>query len=205
VNSDHGLRTLNSADVHAYNNTFVNARVSFERNDRVAAGDVFDWHVTTGPALDQRDGQIFLHNLMVATDSYREPLLEFLQRPPSLCGKLAHAQAAEVDGNVYLRAASTGSGALSPLIVYAPSAGENCTSRLASLDDFRKLEPAFEKNGVQIDRSPRSVLKGPDLGHFELQSALPNAPAINFLPPEVRSLLGWSEAEAKTPGAYPLR
>jgi len=142
---------------------------------------------------------------MVATDSYREPLLEFLQIPPSLCGKLAHAQAAEVDGNVYLRAASTGSSAPAPLIVYAPSAGENCTSRLASLDDFRKLEPAFEKNGVQIDRSPRSVLKGPDLGHFELRRPLPNVPAINFLPPEVRSLLGWSEAEAKTPGAYPLR
>jgi parallel beta-helix repeat protein len=205
VNSNHGLRTLNSADVHAYNNTFVNARVSFERNDRVSAGDVFDWHVTTGPALEQRDGHIFLHNLMAATDSYSEPLLEFLQRPPSLCGKLQHAQATEVDGNVYLRAASTGSGAPAPLILYAPSAGENCTSRFVSLDDFRKLQPAFEKNGVQIDRSPRSVLKGPDRGNFELQRALPNVPARNFLPSEVRSLLGWSEAEAMTPGAYPLR
>ena len=205
VNSAHGLRVLNSADVHAYNNTFVNARVSFERNDRVAAGDVFDWHATTGPALEQREGHIFVHNLMAASDSYRDPLLEFLQRPSSLCGTLQHAQATEVDGNVYLRAASTaGSGAPAPLIVYAPAEGENCTSRLASLDDFRKLRPAFEKNGVQIDRSPRSVLKGPDLGHFELQSALPNAPAIDLLPPEVRSLLGWSEVQAKTPGAYPL-
>lgn len=124
----------------------------------------------------------------------------------SLCGKLKHAQATEVDGNVYLRAASTAvSGAPAPLIIYAPSEGENCTSRLASLDDFRKLEPAFEKNGVEIDRSPRTVLKGPDLGNFELQRALPNVPARNFLPPELRSLLGWSEAEAMTPGAYPLR
>ena len=206
VNSAHGLRVLNSADVHAYNNTFVNARVSFERNDRVAAGDTFDWHANTGPGLDQREGHIFLHNLMAASDSYRDPLLEFLQRPSSLCGKLQHAQATEVDGNVYIRAASTtGSAAPAPLIVYAPSEGENCTSRLASLDDFRKLQPAFEKSGVQIDRSPRSVLKGPDMGHFELQRALPNAPARNFLPPEVRSLLGWSEAQAETPGAYPLR
>jgi hypothetical protein len=70
---------LNSADVHAYNNTFVNARVSFERNDRVAAGDVFDWHTTTGPGLEQREGHIFLHNLMAASDSYRDPLLEFGQ------------------------------------------------------------------------------------------------------------------------------
>jgi hypothetical protein len=204
VNSQHGLRTLNSADVHAYNNTFYNARVSFERNDRVAAGDVFDWHTTTGPGLEQRDGHIFLHNLMAASESFRGPLLEFGQRPPSLCGKLQHAQATEVDGNVYLRDSSATAGAPAPPIVYAPSQGENCASRLATLDDFRKLEPAFEKNGVEIDRSPRSVLKGPDMGHFELQRPLPNAPAINFLPPEVRSLLGWSEAEAKTPGAYPL-
>ncbi len=205
VNSQHGLRSLNSADVHAYNNTFYNARVSFERNDRVAAGDVFDWHTTTGPGLEQRDGHIFLHNLMAASDTFRGPLLEFGQRPPSLCGKLKNAQATEIDGNVYLRAASITRGAPEPLIVYAPSQGENCTTRLATLDDFRKLEPAFEKNGIEIDRSPRSVLKGPDLGNFELQRPLTDAPAMNFLPSEVRALLGWSEAEAKTPGAYPMR
>jgi parallel beta-helix repeat protein len=214
VNSNRGLHVLNSADVHAYNNTFFNARVTFERTDRVAAGDVFDWHATTGPGLDQREGHIFLHNLMAASDSYRDPLLEFVQRPSSLCGKLDHAQATEVDGNVYIRAAATkdsgavsgsDSGAPAPLVVYAPPEGENCTSRLASLDEFRKLQPAFEKNGVEIDRSPRSVLKGPDLGHFELQGSLPDPPAGNFLPSEVRELLGWNEAEAKTPGAYPLR
>ena len=32
VNSYRGLYVLNSADVHAYNNTFVDARVDFERN-----------------------------------------------------------------------------------------------------------------------------------------------------------------------------
>jgi parallel beta-helix repeat protein len=203
-NSYRGLYVLNSADVHAYNNTFVNARVDFERNERVAAGDTFDWHATTGPGLDQREGHIFVHNLMADTDSHPDPLLEILQWPPALCGKLVHPEATEVDGNVYIRAASA-TGASAPLILYAPSDADKCTSRLASLEAFRKLEPAFEKNGVEIDRSPRSVLQGPDAGRFELQRALPDAPAINFLPAEVRSLLGWSEAEAKTPGAYPLR
>ncbi len=206
VNSYRGLYVLNSADVHAYNNTFVDARVDFERTDRVAKGDTFDWHATTGPALDQREGHIFLHNLMAASNSYRDPLLEFLQWSPSLCGKLKHAQATQVNGNVYIRAASAAvSGAPSPLIVFAPTEGENCTTRLATLDDFLKLEPGFEKDGVEIDRSARSVLKGPDAGHFELQAPLPNASAKDFLPPEVRSLLGWTEAESKTPGAYPLR
>jgi parallel beta-helix repeat protein len=205
VNSLRGLYVLNSADVHAYNNTFFNARVDFERNERVAAGDTFDWHATTGPGLDQREGHVFVHNLMAASDSYHDSLLEFSQKPAPLCGKLVHAQASEVDGNVYIRASSTGPGAPAPLIVYAPSEGEGCVSQLSSLEDFRKLRPAFEKNGLLIDRSPRSVLKGPDMGRFELLHTLPNAPAINMLPPEVRSLLGWTEAEAKTPGAYPLR
>jgi len=40
---------------------------------------------------------------------------------PSLCGKHKNAQATEVDGNVYLRDAV---GATEPLIVYAPSQGE---------------------------------------------------------------------------------
>jgi hypothetical protein len=200
VNANRGLFALNSADVHAYNNTFVNARVSFERNDRVAKGDVFDWHSTTGPAIDQREGHIFVHNVIAVSDTYPDPLLDFTQRSASLCGKLKNALATKVDGNVYIRLASS-----VPLIVFAPTEAEGCASQLATLDDFRKLRPAFEKNGVEIDRSPRSVLKGPDAGHFELQHALPGAPAINLLPPEVRSLLGWSEAEAKTAGAYPLR
>jgi len=200
VNANRGLFVLNSADVHAYNNTFVNARVSFERNDRVAKGDVFDWHSTTGPAIDQREGHIFVHNVIAVSDTYPDPLLDFTQRPTSLCGKLKNALATNVDGNVYIRPASS-----VPLIVFSPTDAEGCISQLATLDDFRKLRSEFEKNGVEIDRSPRSVLKGPDAGHFELQHTLPGAPAVNLLPAEVRSLLGWSEAEAKTAGAYPLR
>ncbi|MGA2755356.1 MAG: right-handed parallel beta-helix repeat-containing protein [Terracidiphilus sp.] len=205
VNSSTGLHVLNSADVHVYNNTFVNARVTVERNDRVAAGDLFDWHASTGPGLEQREGHIFVHNLMAATEGFREPLLEFVQKA-SLCGKLQHPQAKEVDGNVYVRSPFVlASGTVVPLIVDAPSAGENCSSKAASLEEFRKLEPAFEENGVQIDASPRSILKGPDLGHFELQRAIANAPSSDLLPADVRSLLGWNETEAKTSGAYPLQ
>ena len=208
LNSGKGLEVLNSADVRAYNNTFVNAPVVFERNDRVAAGDIFDWHATTGPGLDQREGHIFVHNLMAATEGSHDPLLGFIQKP-TLCGKLEHAQAKEVDGNVYIRAPFAADSGTTPpptpsLISYAPVAGENCSARLASLAEFRKLEPGFEMNGVEIDQSPRSVLKGPDLGNFELQRAIADAPAIDLLPADVRALLHWTEAQAKTPGAYPL-
>ena len=140
--------------------------------------------------------------MIAVSGTYPDPPLDFTQWSPSLCGKLVHPQATQIDGNVYIRPAS---GSSTSLIVFAPTEGKGCAAQLASLDDFRKLWPEFEKNGVEIDRSSRSVLKGPDAGRFELQHAQPDAPAINLLPAEVRSILGWSEAEAKTPGAYPLR
>ncbi len=204
VNSGKGLDVLNSADVRAYNNTFVNAPVVFERNERVAAGDLFDWHATTGPGLEQREGHVFVHNVMAETDSLRDPLLAFIQKP-TLCGKLEHPQAKGVDGNVYIRSPFAAAFGTTPaLIAYAPAPGTNCSETAASLAEFRKLEPAFESHGVEIDQSPRSVLKGPDLGNFELQRAIPNAPASDLLPADVRALLGWNEAEGKTLGANPL-
>ena len=233
VDSDRGLEVLNSADVHAYNNTFINSRVVFERTDRVAKGDTFDWHATTGPGLNQREGHIFVHNVLATTAGFREPLLSLLQMP-KLCSQLSHAQAKEVDGNVYIRSpytvfdapppprpappspfapsgltvtypSSATEASTPPLITISPVPGDNCFAQATTLADFRKLGPAFEKNGVEIDQSPRSVLKGPDLGNFELQHPIEGGPSSDLLTADVRSILGWTEAEAKTPGAYPLQ
>ena len=52
VNCDKGIRALNSANVRAYQNTFVNSVASFERTPRSAAGDHFGWHPATGPGVD---------------------------------------------------------------------------------------------------------------------------------------------------------
>jgi parallel beta-helix repeat protein len=205
VNSNRGLHVLNSADVRAYNNTFVNARVTFERTERVAAGDVFDWHATTGPSPEQREGHVFVNNLMAVTEPVHYSLLEFVQSP-ALCGKLLHPQAKQVDSNLYLRAPATeGSAAQPPLIIYAPSTEEKCSTSFATLADFHRFIPEFEKNGVQIDQTPRSILQGPDLGHYEVRSLPNNLPPADVIPVDVRSLLGWSESESGTRGAFPTR
>ena len=72
-----------------------------------------------------------------------------------------------------------------------------------SFDEFRKLMPAFEAKGQQLDRTPRSVFKGPDISRYELLQPLPGTRAP--LPPDVRKLLNWSEEDAKSAGAYPVR
>ena len=197
VRNDKGIRVLNSADVHVYNNTFLDNPASFERNERSATADHFGWHPSTGPDVDQREGHIFVNNLMVASNSYRKPLLRF-EQPASLCSKLTRPMAKEVNGNVYVRAGAT----TVPLVQMSPATTDNCLAQLASLDEFRKLVAAFEASGRQLDRTPRSVFKGPDVGRYELLQPLPGGVP---LPADVRKLLGWSESEAGSAGAYPYR
>ena len=198
-----GVWVLNSADARVYNNTFVDTPAAFARNERSATGDHFGWHPATGPDVDQREGHVFVNNLMVASEAYRGSLLEFTQ-PASLCAKLPRPQAKEVAGNVYVRVNSPGA-AQPPLILWSPVATASCVSPLASLEEFRKLAPAFEATGRQLDLTPRSTFKGPDLGRYNLLRALPGTPAGELLPADVRKLLGWSEQEARSPGAYPFR
>jgi hypothetical protein len=183
IRCDRGVFVLNSADVRVSNNTFVDTPASFERNERSATGDHFGWHPATGPDVDQREGHVFANNLLVASETYRRPLLRF-EQPASLCAKLQRPQAKEVDGNVYVRAGSPGvSGTPPPLVVWSPVAGGNCVSRLGSLDEFRTIAPPFEASGKQLDLTPRSLFKSPDLGRYELLNAIPGAPgAYPFRP-----------------------
>lgn len=93
----------------------------------------------------------------------------------------------------------------SPLLVWSPAATDSCVSTLGSLDEFRKLVPAFEATGRQLDRTPRSIFKGPDLGRYELLHPPPGTPGAEMLPADVRKLLGWSDEDARSPGACPFR
>jgi parallel beta-helix repeat protein len=205
VRCDRGIYILNAADARVYNNTFVDAPASFERNQRSATGDLFGWHPATGPDVEQREGHVFVNNLMVAGEAYRRPLLQFGQ-PAMLCTKLPRPQAKEVGGNVYVRATASGSTAAPlPLVTWSPAANESCVSTFGSLDEFRKQVPAVEASGRQFDLTPPSVFKGPVFGRYDLLQALPGMPATATLPADIRKLLGWSETDARSAGAYPFR
>lgn len=196
-----GLWALNAAGARIYNNTFVDAPASFERNGRVASGDLFGWHAATGPGLEEREGHIFVNNLLAGTDGFGRPLLDFGQ-PPALCSKLPRPQAAQVAGNVYVRASRPGGAALPPLIAWSPAPNDACALRFASLEHFRKHAPQFEKTGRELDRTIRSVFRSPELGRYELVEPIP---AVEPLPEDIRKLLGWSAEQARTAGAYPYR
>jgi hypothetical protein len=204
VRCDKGVRVLNSADVQVYNNTFVDTPASFERNERSATADHFGWHPSTGPDVDQREGHVFVNNLLVASDSYRLPLLRF-EQPKTLCSRLTRSMAKEVDGNVYVRPSMAGVPA-APLVTWSPAQNDSCSSTFMTLEEFRNVAPTgFETNGREIDRTPRSVFKSMDLGRYELQpdSGVPRSTAST--PADVRKLLGWSGQDSQWPGAFPDR
>jgi len=204
VRCNKGVRVLNSANVQVYNNTFVDAPASFERNERSATGDHFGWHPATGPDVDEREGHVFANNLLVAGEAYDQALLRF-EQPPALCDTLTRPMASVVDGNVYVRATKTGVETELPLVVMSPVKTESCQTTLDSLDAFRQLAPAFEQNGQQLDHTKRSIFKSPDLERYELLNNLPADTAGPSLPAAVREALSWSESDAQTRGAYPFR
>lgn len=200
VGCDKGIRVLNSSNVRVYHNTFVDTVASFERNERSAVGDHFGWHPRTGPDVDEREGHAFVGNLLVASESFRKPLLRF-EQPKALCGRLTRPQATAVDGNVYVRSGSAGP----PLIVWSPVTGESCQVEVGSLEDLRKLQPGLEERGRSFDDYVGALFRSPELRRYELARLLPGLPAVDGLPPDVLRLLGWSGREPRAPGAYPLR
>jgi parallel beta-helix repeat protein len=199
VGCDKGIRVLNSSNVRVYNNTLVNTPASFERTERSAVGDHFGWHASTGPDVDQREGHVFVGNLLVADESYRKPLLRF-EQPQALCGRLTRPQVKQLDGNVYVR---SGGGAL-PLVVWSPATGESCQVELASLEDLQTRQPGFEARGRYLSDYVGALFRSPELRHYELAGPLPGLPPAEPLPVEIRRLLGWKDGEPRGPGAYPF-
>ena len=200
VNCEHGVRVLNSCNVRVYNNTLVNSQASFERTDRGATNDLFGWHASTGPDVDKRDGHVFLNNLLSVDTQFYKPLIQFTQAMV-LCGKLTKPQVVQLDGNVYVR---NGDVSAQPLIIWSPEGSNNCQVTFKTLEGLQKLHPEFEAHSLYLTNYSGSVLKCPALNNYELIRNF-EGPASVSLPVEVRKLLGWTEQESHTLGAYPFR
>jgi parallel beta-helix repeat protein len=200
VNCDQGIFVLNSSNVQVYNNTLINSTVCIGRNERTPATDrLFGWHSSTGPDVDERDGHVFVNNLLTGDSNYHRPLL-FVWQPASLCQQLPAPQLKQLDYNVYVRSTDKTS---SPLILWSPAHGERCQTGFESLDDLRRLYPGFSANGHYYGNYRGPLFKSSQLGHYEL---LPNSPAANSgmkLPMNMRKLLRQFKGDGQFAGAYP--
>jgi len=200
VNCPTGIKVLNSCDVRAYQNTLINSGVSFGRDSRSAAGDHFGWHAGTGPDVNERDGHVFVNNLLVADDHFRGPLLQCRQ-PSNMYEQLKQPQFAGLDYNVYV---TTGRSDSRPLIAWSPVAEGNHRANLPSPEALNKLQPEFSANSRVFAEYEGPLFKCTLLSNYELLEAFPGAKNAAPLPDEVSKLLGWEKPAAGFPGAFPV-
>jgi len=199
VNCDHGIFVLNSCNVQIYNNTFVNSVACIGRTDRTAAGDRFGWHASTGPDINDREGHVFVNNLLTGDENFNRPLLAFSQTP-SLCEQLSKPQVKQLDYNAYVRRSKTPS---SPLIFWSPAGDSKCQVPLASIEDLQKLHPEFSAKSRNFSNYSGPLFKSAEQGNYQLLQAFPGSKAAARLPSEISKLLGLSETDAPFIGAYP--
>lgn len=215
VNCENGVRALNSSGVRVYHNTFVNTGALFDRNERSAANDHFGWHPATGPDVEARVNHVFMGNLVVASAALRQPdksyrvgdgpattpLVRFGQ-PQKLAERLTMPHVSAFDGNVYVR---SGTALPGTLVAWSPAAGAKTVADYATLADFRQAQPAYEAHSQDLVLNAGSVVRSLELKNYDLVPSFTAKVPAETLPADVRQLLGWSEADATTPGAYPRR
>lgn len=200
VNCPTGIKVLNSCDVQVYQNTMVNSRASFERTARSAAGDHFGWHPSTGPDVEERDGHMFVNNLLTANAGFRGPLLQFRQ-PGQMYERLKQPQVKRLDYNMYVCTKNSHS---QPLIAWSPTAAGNHSVGFESPDDLHKLHSEFSAHSKVFADYEGPLFRSVQLGNYELLKAFPGSETATPLPSEIRALLGWEKQDSRFPGALPL-
>ena len=198
VDCNTGIFILNSRDAHIYQNTLYNSAAVFERTARGAVADHFGWHPSTGPGVDERQGHVFVGNLLAADTDFKRPLLQFRQRDV-LRERLTTPQVAELDYNVYVRRAGQRS---APLIVWSPSSGGSNSMALHSPGELHALYPKFAGHSRAYQGYYGPLFKSERLSRFELLPGFPGADSAAPLPDHVLALLGWTAATF--PGAFPV-
>lgn len=199
VDCDHGMMILNSSNAQIYQNTFVNSMACIGRNGRVAAGDHFGWHASTGPDVDKRDGHIFRNNLLTGSKNFGRPQL-FVWQPADLCGKLTEPQLKIIDNNVYVRQIDK---AQYPLILWSPAQNTVCQTELDSPEGLNKIHAGFSLHSKSYMNYSGPLFKSGELGNYNLLPEFPGGKSAFKLPVEILKHMGSKEIKNHV-GALPI-
>lgn len=196
VNCEQGILILNSSDVKVYQNTFINSTACIGRDGRSAVGDHFGWHPSTGPDVDEREGHIFVNNVLYGDENFKRPLL-FVWQPNILCAKLSSPQLKQLDYNLFSNAGD----AKDRLVLWSPAANEKCQLEFNSPSGLNNQYPQFCSNCQYLNSS--ILFQSPYLGNYKLLNRTDIKPAA-VLPVEIMNVIGLSKKYKPYFGAYPL-
>lgn len=198
VNCELGIHILNSCDARIYNNTLINSTACLSRSERSAAGDHFGWHPATGPDVDERDGHVFVNNLLSGDDTYKRPMVFIWQRK-MLCDRLTEPQTEKMDYNAYVPATVKKN---LPMILWSPAKNDSCIIGFENPADLNKLRPEFEVHSMIYKDYPVFISK--ELKNYRIlpqyDGLLKGAP----LPADISALLKRPKKDVSYVGAYPL-
>ncbi len=197
VRCENGIHILNSSNAKIYQNTFFNSTAVIGRNERSAVGDHFGWHPSTGPDVHEREGHVFVNNLLAADADFQRPLL-FVWQPKSLCIRLNKSPFVQMDYNVYACASEKND---FPLILWSPAQNEECQARLNSPSEIQKVQPDFSINDKYLNYN---IFKSPELGNYQLIPDVQKEIKAAHLPKNISEVLGNAKNEKPYTGAYPF-
>ena len=192
---------LNSCDVKVYNNTFINSRASFGRSSRGDKEDLFGWHVTTGPGVDERYGHLFVNNLIVMDEDDPKPQLH-VRQPAYMCNRLNESQLKALDYNIYVRRLNTKN---APVILWSPASNEKCQAAIHSLEELNELYPDFSKNSKYLQNYEDPVFIDAANGDFHILKEFADKNKGTNLPDEIIKAMGLNDQESAFVGAYPVK
>ncbi|HEY9187611.1 MAG TPA: right-handed parallel beta-helix repeat-containing protein [Ignavibacteria bacterium] len=201
VNCDHGLMVLNSKEAKIYNNTFINSMACIGRDGRKPEGDLFGWHSSTGPDVNNRNKHIFINNLLYGDNNYDSPFL-FVWQSPVICKEVNTPQIDDMDFNLFIKSKEKSK---YPSIIWSPSKAINYKEEFETIIDFQKQHNNYLKNSYYLNDYKYSVLYSnyffhnfifSDLNEFIMKGSV--------LPVEIKMKL--NKTEVNYIGAYsPLK
>jgi parallel beta-helix repeat protein len=199
VNCDHGVSILNSSGAKIYNNTFFNSMACIGRNARSAIGDHFDWHPATGPGLENRNGHVFVNNLMCGDEHFDRPFV-FIWQDSTVCSKTLTPDLVRFDHNLYIRSRFQEE---SRLMLWCPAENESCRYTFYSMEEVQKVINPFEQNSRLMFTEPRGIFQSPEFRNFHTVKDLPLSVKAAGVPAEVERLMMPEGGNVDYVGAYP--
>jgi parallel beta-helix repeat protein len=193
VNNNQGMLVLNSSGAEIYNNTFINSRATFGRDDRGDDADHFGWHVTSGPGVDEREDHVFVNNLIVDTMGLDFPLL-YVWQPAEMCERLNESTLKTIDNNVYIKGVNEDE----PLIaLWSPADNEECQARITSPKELNTLYESFEANSKLYNGYEGNIFAEDG----QVSSEIEGLNVATAIPEKVKEAAGWTDVQKPFIGA----
>lgn len=196
VNCDHSIMVLNSSDVKIYQNTFVNSQVCIARDQRSSDGDLFDWHILTGPDVEERTGHEFVNNLLFGSAEFNEPHL-FVWQPEAMCERLKEPALKKTDNNVYVNEKEA-----ETVILMSQQLNGKCQTAFSTPSELNGVVPHFATKSISFENYRGPLFRSVHLGNYQLMSGFRGMNAATQLPEYIKKLTGETGSVVR-PGAYP--